>query len=99
MAALGSGGSHQALAAAARAAVDAARDEARAGSSISMDAIVQRAEELLRESARTELQAVLNATGVLIHTNLGRVPLGRRQLDAMVAIASSYSNLEYDLGR
>jgi L-seryl-tRNA(Ser) seleniumtransferase len=99
MAALGSGWSHQALAAAARAAVDAARDEARAGSPISMDAIVQRAEELLRERARTELQSVFNATGVLIHTNLGRVPLGRRQLDAIVAVASSYSNLEYDVGR
>ncbi len=40
---------------------------------------------------------MINATGVLIHTNLGRSPLGRRQLDAVVEIAGSYSNLEYDV--
>ncbi len=40
---------------------------------------------------------MLNATGVLIHTNLGRVPLGEVQLDAVRRISSGYSNLEYDL--
>ena len=40
---------------------------------------------------------VINATGVMIHTNLGRVPLGQAQLDAVRAIAGGYSNLEYDL--
>jgi L-seryl-tRNA(Ser) seleniumtransferase len=40
---------------------------------------------------------VINATGVVLHTNLGRAPLARAALDAMAAVASGYSNLEYDL--
>ena len=40
---------------------------------------------------------VINATGVLIHTNLGRVPLGAEQLEAVNRIATDYSNLEYDV--
>lgn len=44
------------------------------------------------------LLGVINATGVLIHTNLGRVPLAASALDAMRAIGGGYSNLEYDIG-
>jgi L-seryl-tRNA(Ser) seleniumtransferase len=40
---------------------------------------------------------VINATGVVLHTNLGRAPLARAAIDAMVQVASGYSNLEYDL--
>ena len=43
------------------------------------------------------LRSVINATGVLIHTNLGRVPLGASVLAHAVEIAGGYSNLEYDL--
>src|SRR6266853_218109 len=39
----------------------------------------------------------LNAAGVLLHTNLGRAPMGRRQLDAIEAVSTGYSNLEFDL--
>jgi len=42
---------------------------------------------------------VINATGVVLHTNLGRAPLARAAIDAMGRIAAGYSNLEYDLGR
>ena len=42
---------------------------------------------------------VINATGVVLHTNLGRAPLARGAIDAMGRIAAGYSNLEYDLGR
>ena len=48
---------------------------------------------------RLGLRRVINATGVVLHTNLGRAPLSRRALDAVVEISSSYSNLEYDLDR
>ena len=41
---------------------------------------------------------VINATGVVLHTNLGRAPLARAAIDAMGRIAAGYSNLEYDLG-
>jgi L-seryl-tRNA(Ser) seleniumtransferase len=43
------------------------------------------------------LRRVVNATGVIIHTNLGRAPLARRAIDAIAEIAANYSNLEYDL--
>ncbi|MBP6628858.1 MAG: L-seryl-tRNA(Sec) selenium transferase [Kofleriaceae bacterium] len=45
------------------------------------------------------LRRVLNATGVVIHTNLGRAPLAPAALDAVVDVGRGYSNLEYDLGR
>ncbi len=43
------------------------------------------------------LQPVINATGVIVHTNLGRAPLGRTAVDRVVAVAGGYANLEYDL--
>ena len=45
------------------------------------------------------LRAVINATGVIIHTNLGRAPLARAAIDRIAATAAGYTNLEYDLGR
>ncbi|HAN83211.1 MAG TPA: L-seryl-tRNA(Sec) selenium transferase, partial [Verrucomicrobiales bacterium] len=47
--------------------------------------------------ANSRLQSVINATGVLIHTNLGRSPLGPRAATALEKIATGYSNLEFDL--
>jgi L-seryl-tRNA(Ser) seleniumtransferase len=44
------------------------------------------------------LRPVLNATGVVLHTNLGRAPLARAALDAIARVAGGYSTLEYDLG-
>ncbi len=83
---------------AARLAVDHARVDIKAGGDApSLDKVVGRARELLDERSEKYLQTVINATGVLIHTNLGRVPLGERQMDAISRIAGGYSNLEYDL--
>jgi L-seryl-tRNA(Ser) seleniumtransferase len=53
--------------------------------------------ESLATTRRPSLRPVINATGVVLHTNLGRAPLARAALDAMTAVASGYSNLEYDL--
>jgi len=47
--------------------------------------------------AASRLQPVLNGTGVLIHTNLGRSPLGPRAASALQSIGTGYSNLEFDL--
>jgi L-seryl-tRNA(Ser) seleniumtransferase len=54
-------------------------------------------EERLRVSATPSLRAVINGTGVILHTNLGRAPLADSALDAMSSVARGYANLEYDL--
>ncbi len=51
----------------------------------------------LQQLARPSLQRVINGTGVVIHTNLGRAPLPLQLLPQLTAIACGYSNLEYDL--
>lgn len=82
----------------ARRALDEARMEVRGGGPApGVDAIVARIRTLEIEEAGVGLVRVINATGVIIHTNLGRVPIGREQLDAVAEIAGTYSNLEYDL--
>jgi L-seryl-tRNA(Ser) seleniumtransferase len=53
--------------------------------------------ERLAERRRPGLRAALNATGVVLHTNLGRAPLADAAIRAMTAIAGGYSNLELDL--
>ena len=95
-AALGEGGGG--ATAATRWAIDQARRRIRQGASApGFDDIVATARERLNNEHKARLRPVLNATGVLIHTNLGRAPLGPEQLDAIARIASGYSNLEYDL--
>ena len=51
----------------------------------------------LATTRQASLRPVLNATGVVLHTNLGRAPLARVAIDAIARLASGYSNLEYDL--
>ncbi len=43
------------------------------------------------------LRRVINATGVIVHTNLGRAPLAEEVINHLIEIAKYYSNLEYDL--
>src|SRR3954464_15927724 len=81
--------------AAARSALERAREEIRAGHEPG-----DLGERALRElaAARTpSLRRVLNATGVLVHTNLGRAPLPEAALERMREVGRGYSNLEYDL--
>jgi len=54
-------------------------------------------ERQLRQSLSYSLQALVNATGVILHTNLGRAPLAAAALDHVRATASAYSNLEFNL--
>jgi L-seryl-tRNA(Ser) seleniumtransferase len=76
---------------AARQAIDEARAAIRAGAPVGD--LSTRAQELLRPP----LRRVLNATGVIVHTNLGRAPLSRAARDAAASAATGYSNLELDL--
>ena len=51
-----------------------------------------------RSSKRcARIQPLINGTGILIHTNLGRAPLGPAVVEALTTIAANYNNLEYDL--
>ena len=52
---------------------------------------------LLVSASAPSLTPVINATGVIVHTNLGRAPLARAAVERAAAVASGYSNLEYDL--
>ena len=81
--------------AAARAAVERARETIRAGGEPG-DLVEDARAELERLSAPA-LRRVLNATGVIVHTNLGRAPLPPAALARAVDIGGSYSNLELDL--
>ena len=54
------------------------------------------AESLSRQS-QASLRRVINATGIVLHTNLGRAPLAERALQAATEVARGYSNLEYDV--
>ena len=53
--------------------------------------------ERVSEETAYPLRKVINATGIILHTNLGRAPLGKVHLDAISQAICGYSNLEYDL--
>jgi L-seryl-tRNA(Ser) seleniumtransferase len=89
---------------AARAALEELRNGISAGqvaSSAELDARVRalpRAmEETLRRAAQHSLRSLINATGVVLHTNLGRAPLSHDAIAAIERTAATYSNLEFDL--
>ena len=61
------------------------------------DQIIQHARSILQEQFATSLQAVVNLTGTVLHTNLGRAPMPQSALDAIAEVARGASNLEFDL--
>ncbi len=86
---------HELALVAVRGALERARAAIRAGEEPGDPVEVALAEVA---SARTpSLRRVINATGVVIHTNLGRAPLARAAIERVVEVGSGYSNLELDL--
>ena len=59
--------------------------------------LTRNVQERLESRLRPTLQPAINATGVIVHTNMGRAPLSAEARAAMDAVALGYSNLEYDL--
>jgi L-seryl-tRNA(Ser) seleniumtransferase len=62
-----------------------------------LDVILQRIREQIDSLRKSRLQPVINATGIIVHTNLGRAPLAPDSAEAVRAIAASYASLELDL--
>lgn len=82
----------------ARAVVDAARQMLAKGESApSVEELARQTLIAVERLIRPSLRRVINATGVVVQTNLGRAPLSPAALTAIQAVAQGYSNLEYDL--
>ncbi|MDY0189804.1 MAG: L-seryl-tRNA(Sec) selenium transferase [Desulfuromonas sp.] len=64
---------------------------------VDITAISRNAHQRLQQKQQPSLRQVINATGTLLHTNLGRAPLSSAALNAIEDVARSYSNLELDL--
>jgi len=88
---------HELAAAAARTVLERAREEIRAGRD--PGPLAEAVLDELADTRRPRLRRVLNATGVLVHTNLGRAPLAEEAIARVVEVGSAYSTLEYDLVR
>jgi L-seryl-tRNA(Ser) seleniumtransferase len=92
-----SGLPHLLLVDCARDAIDAARARVASGVVITFEDVVGDANARVEQLRATRLRRVVNATGVLLHTNLGRAPLGREIVTEAIDVAAGYSNLEYQL--
>jgi L-seryl-tRNA(Ser) seleniumtransferase len=74
-----------------------AAGEVSAGQSISPAALEQRILHAVQQELAPSLQPVINASGVILHTNLGRAPLPAQLIEDLRRTAMQYTNLEYDL--
>ena len=89
---------HELVAECMRQALDEARGAIRAGRPYSGDDdVMGMVTALVQKALEPTLRRVINATGVIVHTNLGRSLLAPAVLDNLATIASRYSNLEFDL--
>ena len=91
-------GSHDVVATLARQALEAARQAIADGKPApAEDEIIENLLSLADAVLRPSLRQVINASGVIIHTNLGRAPLSEEAIEAMAAVSRGYSNLEFEL--
>ena len=88
-----------AVTSAIRAVLDDLRNKIEDGVRVGLtgEQILDRCASLLDARRRPGLRRVINATGIVLHTNLGRAPLAAEAVAAMAEIAAGYSNLEFDL--
>ena len=84
---------------AVRASIQAMRERLLRGEDVDITshAAAREAECRVRALARPSLRAAVNATGVILHTNIGRSPLAQEALDAVVDVSRGYSTLEYSV--
>ncbi|MEW6051483.1 MAG: L-seryl-tRNA(Sec) selenium transferase [Candidatus Zixiibacteriota bacterium] len=86
-----------AVAAVKQAIVDAKKRLADSGKPVPLSTLVTEILDALRRLKRLEITRVINASGILVHTNLGRAPLAESLFDNVKASLVGYSNLEFDL--
>jgi len=82
---------------AARSIIAGFREKLRTGKSFEEPEIIEAIIHQLKEKERQFLIKVINGTGVILHTNLGRAPLSHRSLEKASELLSGYVNLEFDL--
>ena len=63
----------------------------------SITGVLNHTESILKELSEPSLRPVINATGVVVHTNLGRSILSEKAIQRIVEVSRGYSNLEYDI--
>jgi len=81
-----------------RQSVDQIREKMRSGLPLpDVDVIIREANKFAMEWVQPSLYPVINASGIILHTNLGRSPLSDDTIKAMQAVSASYNNLEFDL--
>jgi L-seryl-tRNA(Ser) seleniumtransferase len=96
---------HAAVTKAARAVLARVREEIVAGRldasavDLAVSGLAEAVERQLRQALQLSLRSVINATGVVLHTNLGRAPLGSAALEHLYQVAATYSNLEFDVAQ
>jgi L-seryl-tRNA(Ser) seleniumtransferase len=103
LSALGARYGHDCLVEAARDVLARLREEITSGLlnenalELALSGLAEAVEKQVRQSMKYSLRAVINATGVILHTNLGRAPLSEDAIEHIRATAGSYSNLEFDV--
>ena len=73
--------------------------EGKTENAIDENHLKERIRKQLEKLTEPDMKKVINATGTILHTNLGRAPISREHIQQILCMASGYSNLEYDLNK
>lgn len=80
-----------------RSVIEAAREGLQSGTATSIESLIAEARSHLTAHRARRLQKVINATGIVVHTNLGRAPLGNRLFEQILPLLTGASTVEFDL--
>ncbi len=90
--------SHPLIAEAARETLSSIREQIKKNpQDITLDQVIEKIGQAVDEKTSDFVQPVINATGVILHTNLGRAPLSEDALSHIIETSRNYNNLEFDL--